>query len=78
MPYPKAFISVVFAILSVVLLAFYFNFKFIFVNTFQSKFKLFFRQNFYIKSVAKKRILVYNRSAVLGGELAVPCICNPL
>ena len=30
------------------------------------------------KSVAKRGDFGYNDRAVLGGELAVPCICNPL
>ena len=37
-----------------------------------------FLRDFGRKSVAKKVILLYNNIAVLGGELAVPCICNPL
>ena len=30
------------------------------------------------KSIAKRDEIRYNKDAVLGGESAVPCICNPL
>ena len=30
------------------------------------------------KTLAKKILFVYNEYTVLGGESAVPCICNPL
>lgn len=32
----------------------------------------------YGKTLAKNKKFVYNERTVLGGESAVPCICNPL